>query len=368
MKPLIVHVAQVEVTEATGMGRVAWHWQKEFERRGYDFIHIGRHQVGSLPHGSLFPYAAYRAYKKLNRRAAVLLVHEPAAGIFARRTSPTVVVSHGIERRRWQLALEGKDGATTKVRMRSKLFYPLWRLRQCDVGLREAAKLLLINNEDAAFVQNHYRRQANHLHVYKNGVYPSSLSEETQPKREIRVLFLGVWMEGKGINTLIEAAHLLHARGVRVHWLLAGTRADDNTVLSSWARPLHSLVENVPEFSRDTEESLFARSNFFVLPSFCEGQPLSLLQAMESGRCCITTNCCGQRELIRHNYNGLLHAPGDAQHLASLIEQAMDDENLRKSLGRMAKETVRGRSWEAVSSEVVDLLEGIMHPQASLAV
>ena len=94
-----------------------------------------------------------------------------------------------------------------------------------------------------------------------------------------------------------------------------------------------------------------------MLPSFFEGQPLSLLQAMETGRCCITTDCCGQRDLIRHTQNGLLHQPGDAVQLASLIEECAKSEGLRKSLGHRAKLTVQGRSWEQVGSEVVDFVE-----------
>jgi hypothetical protein len=69
MNPLIVHVAQEEITEESGMGRVAWHWKREFERRGHEFLHIGSEQTGPLPHPALFPYAAYRAYKRIGRCA-----------------------------------------------------------------------------------------------------------------------------------------------------------------------------------------------------------------------------------------------------------------------------------------------------------
>jgi glycosyltransferase involved in cell wall biosynthesis len=358
MKQLVIHVAQTQITEKTGMGRVAWHWKNEFERRGYDFIHIGPEQVGSLPHPSLFPLAAYRAYRNLKRPASLILAHEPSSGVFTRDASPTVVFSHGIERRGWQLALQGKDGADRKIRLRTRVLFPLWRLRQCDIGLQKAAKLLLINNEDAVFAQKYYRRSASQICVFKNGVYPSKLNEETQPGNGITGLFLGSWLGRKGTRTLIEAARILDRKGLRVNWLLAGTGVDSQMVLSYWPESLRPMVEVISEFTPAAEESLFARSNFFVLPSFFEGQPLALLQAMESGRCCITTDCCGQRDLIRHSYNGLLHEPGDAQRLASLIEHCINSGNLRKKLGRNAKQTVQGRWWEAVSSEMADFVEG----------
>ena len=357
MERVIVHVAQIEISKATGMGRVAWHWKKEFERRGYEFIHIGAQEAGQIPHASLFPYAAYAAYKRLRREASVILVHEPASGVFASRCRPTIVFSHGVERRGWQLALQGKDGTHHRIRLRTRLLYPIWRLRQCDIGSRKAARLLLINSEDSEFVQRTYGRNVKEILVFKNGVYPSKLDERTQSLDALRVLFLGSWLERKGIDNLITAARILKARNVKINWLLAGTGVHPDAILNSWPESLHPLVEILPQFLPDAEEELFARSNLFVLPSFFEGQPLSLLQAMEAGRCCISTDCCGQRDLIQHNYNGLLHAPGDAQQLAALIEKCATSEELRKFLGRNAKRTVQGRSWETVASEVVDFVE-----------
>lgn len=357
MARLVVHVAQMEISEATGMGRVAWHWKKQFERRGYEFIHIGPRETGRIPHAGLFPYAAYAAHKRLRREPSVLLVHEPASGIFSGGSRPAIVFSHGLERRGWELALRGQDGTSKGIRWRTRLLFPLWRLRQCDIGLRNAQQLLLINAQDSEFVQNRYGRALEDIHVFKNGVYPSMLDERTQPVDSFTALFLGSWLERKGTHTLIDAARILESRDVRINWLLAGTSGDRDVVLEAWPGSLRHRVEVVPSFSPDVEQPLFARSNLFVLPSFFEGQPLSLLQAMETGRCCITTDCCGQRDLIRHNENGLLHHPGDAVQLAALIEECARSESLRRSLGRNAKNTVQGRSWETVASEVVDFVE-----------
>lgn len=356
MKPLVVYVAQVEITEASGMGRVAWHWRREFERRGYEFLHIGGEQAGRLAHPGLFPYAAYRAYRRIGRRAALVLVHEPASGVFARRHLPAVVFSHGVERRGWNLALQGRDGNEGGIRRRTKLLFPVWRLRQCDKGLRKASRLLLINGEDAAFAREYYRREGARVRVFRNGVYASTLSERAQP-REQTILFVGSWLERKGIRTLVEAARILDERGARPRWLLAGTNAAREEVLRRWPERLRSSVEVVSRFDRETEENLFARASVFVLPSFFEGQPLSLLQAMETGRCCITTDCCGQRDLIQDGRNGLLHEPGDARRLASLITRCLEEEELRLTLGANAKLSVAGRSWEVVSSEIADFAE-----------
>jgi glycosyltransferase involved in cell wall biosynthesis len=356
--PAVVHIAQIEITEESGMGRVAWHWKCEFERRGYKFIHIGNEEVGALPHPGLFPYAAYRAYKKLRTPAELLLVHEPASGIFT-RSVPAVVFSHGLERRGWQLSLQGKGGENVKMRRRTRLLFPLWRLRQCDSGLRAAAKLLLINSQDVTFAEEYYQRDARRTFLFRNGVYPSTLDESHQPTVPT-ILFLGSWLERKGVNTLVDAARILEEKSVVANWLLVGTGVDRERVLSRWPESIRPVVEVVPKFVKGSEEIFFRRASLFVLPSFFEGQPLALLQAMEAGRCCITTDCCGQRDLIRHEFNGLFHRPGDAPQLASLIERCLADKKLIMMLGGNAKSSVQGRGWEAVSSEVVDFTERVL--------
>ena len=359
MGKLIVHVAQVEISEESGMGRVAWHWKKEFENRGYDFFHIGPSQAGPLYHNSLFPYAALKTYVRLGRQAFLFLVHEPASGVFVGRNVPVVVFSHGLERRGWQLALKWKGKTGQVIRCRTRLLNSLWRLRQCDLGLKRAASVLLINEEDRIFAREYYRLSSERIHVFRNGVYPSLLDEKVQPGNPTTILFVGTWIERKGIKVLVEAADRLHKSGLRVNWLLAGTGASREKVLSTWPHELYPYVEVIPQFPRTMENGLFARSHIVVMPSFFEGQPLALLQAMESGRCCIASNCCGQRDMIQHGYNGLFHEPGDDRQLALLIKECAQDMDLRTDLGRHARLSMKNRMWEQVSGEAVSQVEKI---------
>ncbi|MEH2411351.1 glycosyltransferase family 4 protein [Nostoc sp.] len=361
MKKLIVHVANVEVSEESGMGRIAWHWKNELEKRGYKFFHIGPQQVGRIPHQGLFPYVARQFYQQLNLRASLFILHEPASGVFMDFAIPTVVVSHGIEQRGWHLRLQEKDGSTQKLKLRTKVFFPLWRLRQCDLGLKKANLLLLSNQEDSQFVQQYYHKNSTDIFLFRNGVYPSGLDESSRSNNPLTILFIGSWLERKGINTLLNAANILQKLGLHPNWLLAGTGVNAEAILASFPKELYPYVEIIPKFQASDELNILAQSDIFVLPSFFEGQSLAVLQAMSAGRCCITTNCCGQKDLIRHGYNGLLHEPGDAEKLASLIEECASDSKLRVTLGRNAKASVQNRSWKEVSMEVVDRIEALLN-------
>ena len=359
MKKLVVHVGQLEVSESSGMGRVMWHWKNEIERRGYDFLHIGKQEVGKLPHKALFPYRAYQLYKQLGRQADVFVIHEPVPGPFLNSHIPVAVYSQGSERRSWEVALQRNDGTIHEINWKRKLLFPLWNLRQCDLGFRKAQLVLMCNQEDAAFAEQYYHQGRERYFVFRNGVNPSKIDETVQPKESCTVLFLGSWIKRKGIQTLVEAAKILHKSGLSIRWLLVGTCVERDQLLQDWPNELWPSVEVVPFYPPETEENYFARSNLFILPSIFEGQSLALLQAMEAGRCCITTSCCGQLDLIQHEQNGLLHEPGNAQQLASLIEQCTKNEELRLRLGRNAKASVQDRSWENVSAEIVDRMEKI---------
>ena len=360
MTRIIVHVAEIDISKDTGMGRVSYAWKHEFERRGYEFIHIGPNQVGNVHHRACFPYAAFKIYQQLKLKPSLILVHEPASGVFIRAKVPIALFSHGAERRAWNLSLQENNESIQKPSLKTRLLFPYWRLRLCDWGLRYSDLLLLINQDDCDFIQNYYCRKAEHIFQFQNGVNSSTIDETIVADEPITILFLGSWINRKGIKTLVEAAQRLHCRNLSLKWLLAGTGLEQSAVLQSWPEYLHPHVEIFPSFPAKQEQQLFARSHLFVLPSFFEGQPLSLLQAMAAGRCCITTNCCGQKDLIQHGYNGLLHEPGDAEELANLIERCVLDSMQRVTYGARAKASVKHRTWETVSVEVVDRLEELL--------
>jgi glycosyltransferase involved in cell wall biosynthesis len=356
----IIHVAETGLNENTGMGRVAGHWKQACEQRGHEFVHLGPEEIGQLPHKALFPRAAYRAYRALGKKADLFLIHEPASGAFVRRGIPTVVFSHGLERRGWELMLKHPTDWDARLRWRTRLLFPLWRLRPCDAGLRGAEAVLLINQDDADDAAARYHVTAERSHVFKNGVYLSDTDETQMPAGRPSILFMGTWSSRKGVKVLARAAALLRQAGTDVAWTLAGTGVVERDVLSDWPAELARHTTVIPRYLPQEESALLRGCHLFVLPSFFEGQPLALLQAMEAGRCCIASNCCGQKDFIQARKNGLLHPPGDAEALRQLIEECIRDERLRRELGRNARRAMQDRSWEIVAADVAGKIESVM--------
>ena len=362
-KKVIVHVSEVPISTSSGMGRVEYYWKEAFEKAGYTFIHIGPDEIGPVKHKGLFPYKAYSYYKNLNIAPVAFIIHEPAAGVFTNKGIPCFVESHGVERKFWESQLAGSFPSvhTNPISFKTKILYPLWRLRNCDIGLKNADKLLLINTDDSMYVQRKYKRPVKDIFIFKNGITKSSaiyLNKKNQ--LDFTVLFNGTWIDRKGIYTLIEAATQLHLQGINIKYNLIGTSKDEQSVLADWPQSLHSSITVIPRFVASDEAILLNEASVFVLPSFSEGQPLSLLQAMALGICCITTNCCGQKDLITHNKDGLLFEPGDSKTLATLIQQCYSDIDKVKIIGNQAKALVEKRTWENVSDELVEFVSTLI--------
>ncbi|WP_255556492.1 glycosyltransferase family 4 protein [Methylococcus sp. Mc7] len=137
----------------------------------------------------------------------------------------------------------------------------------------------------------------------------------------------------KGQHILLDALALLLARGRRVHLTLVG-QGPDRPSLEAQAGRLGpgSAVSFAGAVNQDEVFGYYAAADAFVLPSFAEGLPVVLMEAMALGVPCVTTHITGVPELIRDGIEGLLVAPSDAEGLAAAIERLMDDPALRSRL------------------------------------
>jgi glycosyltransferase involved in cell wall biosynthesis len=215
----------------------------------------------------------------------------------------------------------------------------------------------VLNQEDARFMSTQYARTSTDVTVLRHGVEPTTLTADDVPEGVCTVLFMASWLPRKGTATLIEAATRLAARGIRLRWILAGTGRAAADILPQFPEGLRPDIEVIPSFAPAHEEALLRRAHVFVLPSYFEGQPLALLQAMATGRCCVTTDCCGQRDVIVHGENGLLCAPGDAAAFTEHLAQCAEDAGFRRRLGGAARASVTTRTWAGAFDQIWELMD-----------
>jgi glycosyltransferase involved in cell wall biosynthesis len=103
--------------------------------------------------------------------------------------------------------------------------------------------------------------------------------------------------------------------------------------------------------ARERLGTLYAESSVFCLPSYREGLPMALLEAMALGLPSITTSVGGIGDVVEHDVSGLLVKPGDVDALAAAIERLASDPELARRLGAGAQERIRSMAGEEVIAE-----------------
>jgi len=170
------------------------------------------------------------------------------------------------------------------------------------------------------------------------------------------ILATGRLNRQKGFDVLLKAFALsgLARRGARLVILGEGT---ERASLEELARSLDmEQAVSMPGVVRDPE-SWMARCTFFVMTSRYEGFPNALLEAM-SMRCAVISSDCdsGPREMIRHEYNGLLVPVEDVDATALAMKRLFDDADMRERLGDAAMEVRERFSREKIMQQWEDVI------------
>jgi glycosyltransferase involved in cell wall biosynthesis len=179
------------------------------------------------------------------------------------------------------------------------------------------------------------------IEVLPNAVALPQRLPDRPPGGRVRLVHLASLSRDKGSFDLLEALSRLPPRvKAQVHVVAAGTGAVDELRAAALRLGLQEILEVRNWIEADERDRLLASSEVFVLPSYYEGLPMSLLEAMAWGLAPICTPIGSIPEYIEEGVNGLLVRPGAIEELAEKIERLVLDADLRVQLGRRARATV----------------------------
>jgi len=112
-------------------------------------------------------------------------------------------------------------------------------------------------------------------------------------------------------------------------------------MLERLAAPLGDAVHFAGYLSQDAVAAALSQADAFVLPSFAEGLPVVLMEALATERPVIATQVAGVSELVEDGVTGFIVPPGDTEALADRIGRLADDPDLRTRMGRAGRRKVR---------------------------
>ena len=158
-----------------------------------------------------------------------------------------------------------------------------------------------------------------------------------------RFLYAGRMLADKGLNELIDAMRRLNSKGLVCKLSLYGfadvenVSAINESQLSEWSK--EAGIEWLGP--TDSIEKVMAGADAFVLPSYREGLPRSLLEAGAMGLPVVATNVPGCRSVVTDGFNGLLCEPRDSYSLELAMRKMMVMESEeRQRLGKNARRRV----------------------------
>lgn len=150
------------------------------------------------------------------------------------------------------------------------------------------------------------------------------------------VLYMGRLTAKKGIFDFLEALRRLRGQGTSFRAVICGTGETQGVQQFVDAHDMGPLVELKGWVSGAEKQGLLESAAIFVLPSYFEGQPMAVLEAMAAGAAVICSRVGGVPDVITDGQDGLLIEAGDVQGLADALRRALEDGKLRDELARAA--------------------------------
>lgn len=179
------------------------------------------------------------------------------------------------------------------------------------------------------------------LHIVHCGVDPGMFKPVTHNGKGTRLLTVGRMASVKGIPILLEAIKQLQP----AHPNLKLTVVGDGPERKDFERRACELgivdrVEFVGYQSQSQVRDRLNQTDLFVLPSFAEGVPVVLMEAMAAGVPVVTTRIAGVAELVDDGVSGRLVPPGNVESLKDAIDGLLNDAEKRNAFSRAGRAKV----------------------------
>ncbi|EOG6176939.1 glycosyltransferase family 1 protein [Clostridium perfringens] len=173
------------------------------------------------------------------------------------------------------------------------------------------------------------------------------------------ILFLGRLEEAKGIYDLIDTVDRLN-KLENVKFILAGDGDKDRLESLLIKRNLQDKIIMTGWLDKNEVEDRLKDTMIFLLPSYDEGMPMSILEAMSFGIPIISTKVGSIPEVISDN-NGILIEPGNIDELANAIRYLVENKDKRiKMSTNNYKKIKENFDIEVNNSKLISLYEGLM--------
>lgn len=273
----------------------------------------------------------------------------------------TIVQFHGVETLHYQaMRSEGRRRGLDfplKHRLLQALIMPLLLRLSC----RGAERVFCLNRTERDFLAARGWARKEAIEIVPNRAPEELLAvtpaDRIRPAR--RLLFVGQWLEGKGIRYLAAAFAQLATERPEIELACVGTRAAEDSVRAAFPIALRTRVAVQADADRAQIAKAFQGADLFIFPSLSEGSSLALLEAMAAGLPIVTTPVGAAPDLLSESESALFAPPADASALAGAVRRLLDDPAQRARLGKAARTVAETYAWPRLRDDYALSIESV---------
>lgn len=171
-------------------------------------------------------------------------------------------------------------------------------------------------------------------------------AEKLKDTSTFTFIFVGRIVKDKGINELVNAFEEIHIKYPETKLLIIGKYEEDLDPISEASHQSitknNAVIAPGPKYG-DELISYYAASDCFILPSYREGFPNTVLEAGAMGLPCIVTDINGSREIIEDGKNGLVVPPKDVKALYNAMECMLVNKDATTKMASNARPMIESR-------------------------
>ncbi|MFX1445363.1 MAG: glycosyltransferase family 4 protein [Promethearchaeota archaeon] len=166
------------------------------------------------------------------------------------------------------------------------------------------------------------------------------IKDKSHISEKLKILYVGRFEEEKGIKVLLNAIKLISKENDNIEFSLVGDGS-----LKTWIKNFIKVnkLRNVKLpglYSHEEMPQIYNKADIFILPSYTEGSPASLIEAMSCGIPSIATAVGLSNIFIKNGENGILIPPGDPVKISEAIKTLADNKNLMEKCSQKGRDTI----------------------------
>lgn len=213
-----------------------------------------------------------------------------------------------------------------------------------------------VSNSTAKRLEGLVNTESNTIVTNPNGIDLDGYTAQNPPETT-QVLYLSKLGRKKGILELIRAWEQVEHQHPDATLRIAGSgplKAEAEQLVDTLGLRTVQFVGFVAD---DRKRQLLAESAIFVLPTYIEGMPLTILEAMASGCAVVSTDTYGVRDVVEDGKTGVLVEPGNEEQLARALIDRLADPAGTVAFGTQAQEVAAAYDIEGMVERELEIVD-----------